>query len=234
MNRMKRTLLGVGGWLGMMLVISAAWGRRRVSYRTKFRNPPDTTKPWVYWYWISDNISKEGITRDLESMQRIGIGEALIGNIYLDDVEIGDVKALTDEWWGMVAHAIREGGRLGVDIGMFNCPGWSQSGGPWMKPEQSMRYLVSTEVRVAGPSRFDDLIGAHAEEFQDVALLAFPAPPADAATVAALEPAVGVEPVLADAARLFDKRFDRAVMFPEGVGRVVIDVETASASPRAA
>lgn len=229
MNRMKRTLLGVGGWLGMVLVISAAWGQTPRELRDGFRNPPDTTKPWVYWYWISDNISKEGITRDLESMQRIGIGEALIGNIYLDDVEIGDVKALTDEWWGMVAHAIREGGRLGVDIGMFNCPGWSQSGGPWIKPEQSMRYLVSTEVRVAGPSRFDGLIGAPAEEFQDVALLAFPAPPADAATVAALEPAVGVEPVLADAARLFDKRFDRAVMFPEGVGRVVIDVETASA-----
>ena len=48
-----------------------------------FANPPEQTKPWCYWYWISDNISKEGITRDLEAMARVGIGEALIGNIQI-------------------------------------------------------------------------------------------------------------------------------------------------------
>jgi len=45
-----------------------------------FRQPPDQTKPWVYWYWITDNISQEGITRDLEAMARVGIGEAFIGS----------------------------------------------------------------------------------------------------------------------------------------------------------
>ncbi|HWI58718.1 MAG TPA: glycosyl hydrolase, partial [Bacillota bacterium] len=60
-----------------------------------FAHPPDSTKPWCYWYWISDNISREGITRDLEAMQRVGIGEAFIGNIYLNDVKTGDVKALS-------------------------------------------------------------------------------------------------------------------------------------------
>jgi len=38
-----------------------------------FTVPPDSVKPWVYWYWISDNNSKEGITRDLEAMARVGI-----------------------------------------------------------------------------------------------------------------------------------------------------------------
>ncbi len=51
-----------------------------------FRQPPGETKPWVYWYWITDNISREGITRDLEAMARVGIGEAFIGNIFLEDV----------------------------------------------------------------------------------------------------------------------------------------------------
>ena len=63
-----------------------------------FANPPAQTKPWCYWYWISDNISKEGITKDLESMKRVGIGEALIGNIFLEDQAAGRVKVLTDEW----------------------------------------------------------------------------------------------------------------------------------------
>ncbi len=125
-----------------------------VSLEQGFRQPPSATKPWCYWYWISDNLSKEGITRDLEAMARAGIGEALIGNIFLDEVPAGDIKVLTERWWDLVEHAIREGGRVGVNIGMFNSPGWSQSGGPWVKPEQSMRYLVSTQTRIHGPGAF--------------------------------------------------------------------------------
>ena len=42
-----------------------------------FKNPPETTRPWVYWYWIDENISREGITKDLEAMARVGIGPDL-------------------------------------------------------------------------------------------------------------------------------------------------------------
>lgn len=149
-----------------------------------FRRPPEQTKPWCYWYWISDNITKEGITADLEAMARVGIGEALIGNIFLDDIAAGPVKVLSEEWWLLVEHAIREAGRLGLKIGLFNCPGWSQSGGPWIKPQQAMRYLVSSETRVTGPARFEQKLSVPANPFQDVALLAFPAPPHDAEVLA--------------------------------------------------
>ena len=67
---------------------------------------------------------------------------------------LGDVKVFSPRWWELIEHAIREGGRIGVNIGMFNCPGWSQSGGPWIKPDQAMRYLVSSETRVTGPQQF--------------------------------------------------------------------------------
>lgn len=93
-----------------------------------FANPPASTKPWLYWYWISDHISKEGITNDLEAMASVGIGEAMIGNI--DEIkQKGNIKALSEPWHEMLDHAIREGKRTGVDIGLFNSPGWSQSGG---------------------------------------------------------------------------------------------------------
>ena len=84
----------------------------------------------------------------------------LIGNMDLNDNARGSVKVLTEEWWGMVEHAIREGGRLGVNIGMFNCPGWSQSGGPWIKPEQTMRYVAISETRVKGPAKFEGKLPA--------------------------------------------------------------------------
>ena len=173
-----------------------------------FRQPPDETKPWVYWYWITDNISREGITRDLEAMARAGIGEALIGNIFLEDVQRGSVKALTDPWWGMVEHAIREGGRLGVNIGMFNCPGWSQSGGPWIKPEQAMRYMVSAERRVTGPARFEERLPVPKEPFQDIAVLAFPAPRSDADTAAGRSPKVTCTPAVESAPSAVRRRLE--------------------------
>ena len=68
------------------------------------------------------------------------------------------------------------GGRLGVDIGFFNSPGWSQSGGPWVKPDQAMRYVVLPETRITGPQDFSGKLPAPEGPFQDIAVLAFRAP----------------------------------------------------------
>jgi len=74
-------------------------------------------------------------------MKRVGIGEAYIGLINgQSNLKAGEVKVLGDPFWDVMAHTFREGTRLGVDIGVFNSPGWSQSGGPWVKPEQAMRH----------------------------------------------------------------------------------------------
>jgi hypothetical protein len=193
-----------------------------------FVQPPDTTKPWVYWYWISDNISKEGITRDLEAMARVGIGEALIGNIGLDDIPSGRVPVLSEEWWGLVEHAIREGKRVGVNIGMFNCPGWSQSGGPWVKSTEAMRYLVSTETRIEGGKPVTVKLDRPAEKFQDVRVLAFPVPPEDAATLTLLRPRITTVPPLTDAPQMIDGDNKSACMFT-GAGEsksVAVDLVT--------
>ena len=63
------------------IFFNACKEKNDTTFEEAFDNPPESTKPWVYWYWISDNISKEGITRDLETMAEVGIGEALIGNV---------------------------------------------------------------------------------------------------------------------------------------------------------
>lgn len=190
-----------------------------------FLNPPSSARPSVYWYWISDNISREGITRDLESMARLGIGEAFIGNIYLDEVKPGGVKVLTEPWWELVEHAVREGGRLGVSIGMFNCPGWSQSGGPWVKPQQAMRHLVSSETRVHGPLRYEGKLAIPKEPFQDVAVLAFPAPRDDGDVFAGRRPRVTCTPATADVERLVDGDPETEFPFPSEGGPVTIEVD---------
>lgn len=144
-----------------------------------FRAPPESTQPYMYWYWLNNNVSAKGITADLEAMRDAGIGEAFIGHVVSEGIPEGDVPILSPEWWRLVEHAVREGERIGVRVGMFNGPGWSQSGGPWMKPEQSMRYLVSAETRVAGGAAFSGVLPKHEKMIQDVAVIAYPVPAQD-------------------------------------------------------
>lgn len=154
------------------------------SLEQTFRTPPESTKPWVYWYWLNDNISKEGITKDLEAMVKAGIGEALIGNVVdILNPKLGNVKVLSEEWWSCVEHAIKEAERLGIKVGMFNCPGWSQSGGPWVKPEQAMRYLHTSEYRIQGGKSIKLKLMKPGAEFQQVAVQAYPLPAYDNAVI---------------------------------------------------
>ena len=137
-----------------------------------FEMPADTNTLWCYWYWINDDISKDGITKDLLAMKKAGIGAALIGNINPAGVD-GKVPMLSEEWWAHMVHAVTEGKRIGVDIGIFNCPGWSQSGGPWVTSEMAMRYLTYSETKVKGGSEIKLQLEQPKDEFQDTHTLAF-------------------------------------------------------------
>lgn len=141
-----------------------------------FKRVPDVQTS-VYWYWINGNISKEGVVKDLHAMKEVGINRAFIGNIG-DQAGIphGAVKLFSDEWWEIMHTALKTAGELDIEIGIFNCPGWSQSGGPWVKPEQAMRYLASSETRLKGPQSLQIKLDKPTSEFEDVKLLAYPIP----------------------------------------------------------
>ncbi len=136
--------------------------------------PPDSIQTSVYWYWISDNISKEGAIKDLHAMKEAGINRAFIGNIGVDDLPFGNIKVLSDEWWEILHTALKTATELDIEIGIFNSPGWSQSGGPWVKPEQAMRYLASSEVMVKGPQKIAQPLEQPHQMFQDVKVIAIP------------------------------------------------------------
>ena len=140
--------------------------------QTGFVEPTEDNNLWCYLYWINDDISKEGITKDLEAMKKAGIGGALIGNINPAHKD-GKVPMLSEEWWSHMVHAVVEGHRIGVDIGIFNCPGWSQSGGPWVDYTKAMRYLTYSEVKIEGGKAVKIQLAQPKEEFQDTHTLAF-------------------------------------------------------------
>ncbi|RZK60767.1 MAG: glycoside hydrolase family 2 [Pedobacter sp.] len=183
------------------------------AFRKGFEVPQDSLKPYVYWYWVSDNISKTGITKDLEAMAKVGIGEAFIGNIGLSTVPYGKVKVLSKEWWELTKFAITEGQRLGVDIGIFNSPGWSQSGGPWVKPTEAMRYLVSTEVSITGGKNVKMKLPAVQEGFQDMAVIAYPVSSLPEQTVADFKPSLKFSTTINNGNYLIDKNLNTAIAF---------------------
>lgn len=162
---------------------------------SEFVSPPDSARPWVYWFFMDGNLTREGITADLEAMKKAGIG----GAIYMEvgvGIERGPVEFMSPQWQELLGHAFSEADRLGIQIAMAAGPGWCGTGGPWVKPEQSMQHLVASETTVNGPKKFDDVLPqpkprtpffgegtltpelrkVWKEYYRDVALLAFPAP----------------------------------------------------------
>ncbi|MBS1713035.1 MAG: hypothetical protein JST30_01725 [Armatimonadetes bacterium] len=126
----------------------------QTSLEAGFKNPPDSAKPHTWWHWMNGNVSKAGITADLEAMKRIGLGGAQIFNVDCDIPE-GRTPFMSAQWKEAVAHAFREAKRLGIEICVHNCAGWSSSGGPWVTPEHAMQILTWSETPVTGPSRFE-------------------------------------------------------------------------------
>lgn len=143
-----------------------------------FTNPPAEARPWVYWFTLSGNLTKEGITADLESMARVGIG----GVLYME-VDQGSPAGPADFagplWRELFQHICKEAARLGLEINMTNNPGWCGSGGPWITPELSMQKVVWTETLVASGTNISVILPQPKEGgkyYRDIAVLAMPAP----------------------------------------------------------
>lgn len=184
----KKILFG----LSLSLCAFSSHGQIAV-IRSNFIHPPDRYKPGVYWYFMDGNMNAEGIKKDLEAMKTAGIGNAIFLEVNVG-VPRGPVDFLSDKWYSLFAYAMKEAKRLGINISLGIGPGWTGSGGPWVKASQSMQSLVATETVVsaddmgeitlpvpAPPKPFfgewgwpDDFKKAHAGFYEDVAVLAFP------------------------------------------------------------
>ena len=175
-------------WMAAGLVILATAGaasaaevsapHESLSLEQGFVQPPDSARPWVYWFWLNGNITREGITADLESMRRVGVGGVLIMEVD-QGAPLGPVDFMSERWRTLFKHVVAEAGRLGLEVNMNNDAGWNGSGGPWVKPEQSMQKVVVSETGVTGPKTFAASL-PHPETvagfYRDIAVLAFPTP----------------------------------------------------------
>ncbi|MDR2473475.1 MAG: hypothetical protein LBD53_07965, partial [Tannerella sp.] len=147
----------------------------------QFINPPSSAKPHVWWHWMNGNVTKEGITADLEAMAEAGIGGAQIFNV-AEAIPHGGVQFNSPEWIDIVKHADTEAKRLGLELCIHNCAGWANSGGPWNTPEHSMKVVVSSEIKITGPVKVSappPQPSAHPDFYRDIAVIAFRTPAID-------------------------------------------------------
>lgn len=142
-----------------------------------FSDPPNSARPWVYWFWLNGNITPLGITKDLEAMARQDIGGVLIMEVD-QGAPLGPVGFATPRWRELFELVVREAHRLGLEVNMNNDAGWCGSGGPWVKPEHAMQRVVWSETPVVGGTTFDGDLpepAAVAGYYRDIAVFAVPA-----------------------------------------------------------
>lgn len=157
--------------------------RNFVRLRNGFETPPASARPWVYWFWVNNNVTRKGITADLEAMQRVGIGGVLIMDVNLkviqDGTPVGQYRFMDNQWKDLFLFAVKEAKRLDLEVIMANDAGWTGSGGPWIKPEDAMQTVVFSETPITGDHEINQILPSPPSKgdfYRDIAVLAVNGP----------------------------------------------------------
>ncbi len=142
----------LGAWLGLVTVLAGQ------SLEQEFVDPPTHSRAGAFWCWLNGNMTKERITSDLEDMKAKGMSGAEIWDVKAHRDPDGVVPTgsafMGDESVALIAHAIREGTRLGLRMGMVASSGWN-AGGSWVPPKHAGKGLFWSKTDITGPGKID-------------------------------------------------------------------------------
>ncbi|MCF7561526.1 hypothetical protein L3X39_12835 [Sabulilitoribacter multivorans] len=168
--------------VGLCLITISTFAQNQLvvknSLESGFNTPPNEAKARTWWHWISGNVSKSGITKDLEAMKAVGIQEAQLFNVDLG-FPAGPVDYLSEDWLDLFHFSALEAKRLGLELTFHNTAGWSSSGGPWISPEYAMQTVVFSETIVEGGKAIKKQLPQPESKlnyYRDIAVVAFPKP----------------------------------------------------------
>jgi hypothetical protein len=145
-----------------------------------FQPTIQSSKPWVYWYWMKSAYSKAGITADLEAMKQAGIAGAYLMTIKgpsTPPLIEPAVLQLSPEFWDMVRWAFAEADRLGLKLAFHAADGFAVAGGPWITPEMSMQKVVWSTTEILGGKKLATKLAVpehYKEYYKDIATFAIP------------------------------------------------------------
>src|SRR5665811_1519704 len=122
-----------------------------------FTNPPNSAKPRVWWHWMNGNITKEGIQKDLEWMERTGIGgfQNFDANLFTPVVVEKKLVFMEPGWKDAFKFTTELANKKGLEMAIAGSPGWSVTGGPWVEPKDGMKKFVWSEMEVVSGTTFN-------------------------------------------------------------------------------
>ncbi|MBD0294846.1 MAG: glycosyl hydrolase family 43 [Flavisolibacter sp.] len=220
----RRSFIKSTGTAGLLTIISPSGIIQAFSQKTAsaleegFHQPPVSAFPQTWWHWMNGNVTKEGITLDLEAMKEIGVG----GFQNFDAgtlIPKGPIVYLSPEWVELKKHTIKEAGRLGLEFTMHNCPGWSSSGGPWITPELAMQQLTWSEAYVSGGKQINTTLPqpfTKMDFYRDVYVLAYPSLPGEASIASLLSKAITSDGATVDLKSLTGENGESVTVRPVG------------------
>lgn len=118
-----------------------------------FLTPPKDARPQVWWHWMDGNVSKEGIRKDIEWMKRNGIGgfhQFDAGGVNMPRAAKVKLPYLSDGWKDAFRFALNLADSLDMDVTIASAPGWSSTGGTWVKPEDAIKKLEWRSIDTRG------------------------------------------------------------------------------------
>ena len=118
-----------------------------------FQEPPRAARPYVWWHWMDGEVSLDGIRKDLEWMDAVGIAgfhQFDAGGVNMPKAAPFKRPYLSDSWKEAFRFAVGLADSLGMEMAVASAPGWSSTGGPWVSPEDAMKKLEWQTVEVQG------------------------------------------------------------------------------------
>ncbi len=146
--------------LVLICIITGFMSNAQNTIKQNFQSPPNTAKPRVWWHWMNGNITIDGIQKDLEWMNRIGIGGFQNFDASLGTPQIVKERLtyMTPKWKEAFKFTTNLADKLGLEMAIAASPGWSVTGGPWVTAKDGMKKYVWSEIRVKGGQLFTGIL----------------------------------------------------------------------------
>jgi len=141
----------------------------------QFSQVPPQARPWVWGHWLHGNINKECITRELTAMKQAGLCGMTMFDVAQPGIPAGPLDYFSRAWQEHFAFQISEAKRLGLEVMSHVGPGYSGTGGPWIKPELAAQRIYESATQVVGGKRISVVLPRPSTPenfYRDVAVLA--------------------------------------------------------------
>jgi len=119
-----------------------------------FKNPGNTARPFVRWWWNGNRVVKEEILRELDLLKAAGIGGVEINSVAFpniaDPMHYKAMDWLSNEWIEMLQVALQGAKERELICDIIVGSGWP-FGGEYLSKEEQTQILALGTRQVTGP-----------------------------------------------------------------------------------